>query len=327
MCCESVLPAFRVFQEGTGVWFIVARGFSVRLSFMGYCLLVVAVAQHSLFADVLTGEHYSMQFESADRETAELIGNVIDECWDEVAQAVGANAESPMVEVIIPASLEEFRRLARGRDERWVVGIAVHPGSLIVVKPPRLVFGSLIRLRQTVRHELTHVMLSRVSSMENMPRWLNEGIAMRVAGEMGTRAGWITSGAILRGALISLDKLDERFPDSHERAGLAYAESLSAVNYIADTYGEEALLELIGSLRNHDFDTALGASLGLDLDMLSEGWTRSIRVSPYVVTLVSSSLALWLMTMLVILAFIRKRRLARRKKWEWEMEEAMGDDF
>ena len=306
---------------------VLAREFAARFAFMVCLSLVTMAVQHRVVAAVLSGKHYSIEFENADRESAKLVGGFIDGCWNEVARSVGADAESPPVRVIMPGSLDEFRKFAGGHDARWVVGLAGRTGSLIVVKPPRLVSSPFNSLRQTVRHELTHIMLSRVSSVQNLPRWLNEGIALRVSGEMARKSEWIISGAILRGALIPLDELDERFPAAHERASLAYAESLKAVNYIADTYGEEALLRLIRSLRDQDFDTALAASVGLDLHTLSERWIRTVRISPYVVTLVCGSLSLWLMTVLVILAFLRKRRLARRKRWEWEMEEALGDDL
>jgi hypothetical protein len=189
-----------------------------------------------------------------------------------------------------------------------------------------LVSDPLKSLRQTVRHELTHIMLSRVTDVENMPRWLNEGMALRVSGELGRKSGWMIAAAKLRGALIPLADLDESFPETHEAASLAYAESLSIVNYIAETYGEEALLRLIRLLRDQDFESALETALGVSLAALNDEWVRGVKLTPYVVAVISGSFALWLMTMLVILAFLRKRRLARRKRWEWEMEEMMGDD-
>lgn len=289
--------------------------------------LHLASVQLPIAADTIKGEHYSIEFERQDVETAKLVGTVIDECWDDVARAVGADAQSSPVGVVIPGSLDEFRRLAGGNDKRWVVGVAVHPGSLIVVKPPRMLAPSLKSIRQTVRHELVHIMLSRASNVGNMPRWLNEGIAMRVAGETGPKAEWRIAGAVLRRALIPLDELDRHFPASHEGASLAYAESLSVVNHIANTYGEEALLKLIRTLRDRDFDTALTSSLGVDLGTLGEQWIGSVRISPYVVTLLSSSFTLWLMTIIAIVAFFRKRRLARRKKREWGMEETLGGDL
>ena len=296
-----------------------------RLAFALLLVLALVPAQR-LPADTLEGKHYSIEFDRQDIDTARLVGRVIDECWDEVARAVGADAQSPPVRVVIPASLDEFRSLAGANDKRWVVGVAVHPHSLIAVKPPRMLTPSLKSIRQTVRHELAHIMLSRASNMGNMPRWLNEGIAMRVSGEMGPAAEWRVAGAVLRRAVIPLDKLDRHFPASHERASLAYAESLGVVNHIADTYGEEVLLKLIRTLRDQDVDTALESSLGVDLSTLSDRWIQSVRISPYVVTLVSSSFALWLMTIIAIVAFFHKRRLARRKKREWEMEETPGRD-
>jgi len=292
------------------------------------CLLLAALsARHSVAADVLEGEHCLVEFDSADRDSAELVRSAIDTCWDKVAESVGANAESPPVRVRVAASLDEFRNFAGEHDKTWIVGLASGSGSLIVLKPPRLVRDPLKSFRQTVRHELTHIMLSRASNLQNMPRWLNEGVAMRVSGEMARKSEWIISRAVLRGAVIPLDELDERFPAAHERASLAYAESLKAVNYIVEQYGDEALLELIRSLRDEDFDTALAATIGLDIHTLSERWVKSVRKSPYVVTLIAGSFSLWLMTVLAIVAFLRKGQLARRKQWEWEMEELLGDDL
>jgi hypothetical protein len=298
---------------------------ALRVGLALVLLIGLTSAQLPIAADTIKGAHYSIEFERRDVESARLVGTVIDECWDEVARAVGADSQSAPVRVLIPGTLEEFRRLAGGNDKRWLVGVAVHPGSLIVVKPPRMLVPSLKSIRQTVRHELVHIMLARSSDVGNMPRWLNEGIAMRVGGRTGPKAEWRIAGAVLRRAVIPLDELDRHFPSSHEGASLAYAESLSVVNYIAGAYGEEALLKLIRTLRDHDFDTALGTSLGVDLSTLSEQWIGSVRISPYVVTLLASSFTLWLMTIIAIVAFFRKRGLARRKKRQWELEEVLGD--
>jgi len=301
---------------------------TIRKLVLALCLLpALAPAPRHLAADTLKGEHYSIEFERQDIETAILVGTVIDECWDDLARAVGADDQSAPVSVLIPGSLDEFREVAGGNDQRWVVGVSVHPHSLIAVKPPRMLEPSLKTIRQTVRHELVHIMLARASNVGNMPRWLNEGIAMRASGETAASAEWRIAGAVLRRALIPLDELDRHFPLSHEGASLAYAESLSVVNHIAETYGEEALLKLTRTLKDRDFHTALASSLGVDLSTLSEQWVETVRISPYVVTLVTGSFALWLMTIVAIVAFFRKRRLARLKKSEWEMEEAHGEDF
>jgi hypothetical protein len=297
------------------------------LALVVFLLIPAVAAQHTVAAAVLEGEHCSIEFESADRDSAELVRDFVDGSWDEVARSVGADTQVAPVRVKIAGSLAQFREFAGGHDERWIVGLASGSGSLIVLKPPRLVRDPLKSFRQTVRHELAHIMLSRASNLRNMPRWLNEGIAMRVSGEMAKTSEWIIGRAVLRGAVIPLDELDERFPAAHERASLAYAESLKAVNYIVDKYGEEALLKLIRSLRDENFDTALAATIGPDIHTLSGRWIKSVRKSPYVVTLIAGSFSLWLMTVLAIVAFLRKRRLARRKRWEWEMEELLGDDL
>jgi hypothetical protein len=304
-------------------WFVEALSIASILAL----LLGTVLTQETVAADMMKGTHYTIEFDTRDRATAEQVGEVIDSSWNGVARAVGADVESSPVRVIVARSLDEFRELTGGQTERWILGVAVHPGSLIIVKPPRLVPNPLTNLEETVKHELTHVMLARVSNPENVPRWLNEGIAMRVSGEMRTKADWMIAGAIVRGALIPIDKLDERFPASHEGASLAYAESLSVVDYLADTCGQEGLQKLLRSLQHESFDNALATNLRLDIYTLSERWVRSVRISPYVITFVASFIAFWIMTALVIIGFVRKRRLGLRKKREWELEETLREDL
>jgi len=52
----------------------------------------------------------------------------------------------------------------------------------VAVRAPYLVEGPA-SFAGTLRHELLHVLLARNVNLDHLPRWLNEGIAMRYARE------------------------------------------------------------------------------------------------------------------------------------------------
>ena len=79
------------------------------------------------------------------------------------------------------------------------------------------------------------------------PRWLNEGVAEYQS--QGYDAGYRPDDRVGRptGTLIPLDGLTGQFPTTYERFSLAYAESTAAVDYLVDTYGQDALVALVTS--------------------------------------------------------------------------------
>ena len=100
-----------------------------------------------------------------------------------------------------------------------------------------------------IPHELTHLVFDTAASnpYHFPPRWLNEGLAVYLSQgyDASDRAPW--SGGGDPGTLIPLDGLTGQFPTSFERFSLAYAESVSAVDYLVRTYDQDALVSLIRS--------------------------------------------------------------------------------
>ena len=78
------------------------------------------------------------------------------------------------------------------------------------------------------------------------PRWLNEGLAMYLSDGYppGDRSAVEAAGR--DGRLIPLDGLTGQFPTTFEGFSLAYSESVSAVDYLIRTHGQDAMVDLIG---------------------------------------------------------------------------------
>ena len=105
----------------------------------------------------------------------------------------------------------------------------------------------------------------------NYPRWFTEGLAQRVEYKL-TGYLWIESGSSLDQDLYSLEEMTEQF-DTLTNQPLVYRQSFLLVDYLARTYGEEALADLVALLGNGvKFDTAISKITGATTRALYHTW-------------------------------------------------------
>ena len=67
------------------------------------------------------------------------------------------------------------------------------------------------------------------------------------------------------------------FPTSGDRFRLAYAESVSSIDYFVRTHGQDALVALIGSYADgRTDDEAFEAAIGQDVDAFNAAWLADL---------------------------------------------------
>jgi len=126
-----------------------------------------------------------------------------------------------------------------------------------------------------VAHELAHHVFDQATRnpYHEAPTWLNEGVAVLVA-EDGpeTRAAELNV-AVREGAVLPLEALTEAFPRVSGPFSLAYAESVSAVDFLIERYGRGAVAELARLYRGGaSDDEAFGAVTGGTLGEFDAAW-------------------------------------------------------
>jgi hypothetical protein len=137
-----------------------------------------------------------------------------------------------------------------------------------------------------IPHELTHLVFdTAVSNAYHFPpRWLNEGLAVYLsqgydAGDRGS-----VERAAASGSLMPLGGLAYQFPTTRDRFSLAYAESVSAVDYMVRAHGEHSLVSLVRSYASGvTDDEAFRAALGVDAAGFDAAWRASLRAREPVV--------------------------------------------
>jgi hypothetical protein len=133
-----------------------------------------------------------------------------------------------------------------------------------------------------VPHELTHIVFDTATTnpYHEPPHWLNEGLAdyLAVGYEAGARGN--VERAARDGELMPLHALVGQFPSTAARFSLAYDESVSAIDYLVRTHGQEALVALIRSYADGvSDDAAFQAALGVDTAGFEAGWLEDLGVA------------------------------------------------
>jgi tetratricopeptide (TPR) repeat protein len=131
------------------------------------------------------------------------------------------------------------------------------------------------QLNSILVHELTHSFIA-LATRNDCPTWFNEGVAQFMEGRRSRRANGSVLAALQKGGrLIPLSSLAGSFvPFPGELAALAYAESLSAVEFLVHVGGDVSVLKkILGSLSaNGTFESALKAHLNTSLADFEKAW-------------------------------------------------------
>jgi hypothetical protein len=130
-----------------------------------------------------------------------------------------------------------------------------------------------------VPHELTHLVFDTAvkNPYHYPPRWLNEGVAVYLSEGNASDYRKDLRKGVADGRILPLEALSGLFPTTADQFFLGYAESVSAVAYIVDTYGQDALVKLIRAYADGvSDDEAFRTGLGVALADVEAGWLASI---------------------------------------------------
>ena len=168
---------------------------------------------------------------------------------------------------------------AVGPDTREnVVGTAISSTrTMFALIPPNNVAAA--EVARTVPHELTHLVFDTAvrNPYHFPPRWLNEGVATYLSEGFTPSDRATVEAAADGGRLMPLTALGGQFPTTYERFALAYAESVSAVDYLIREKGEDALVGLVNSYADGvTDDEAFTAAVGTDVAGFEAAWLASL---------------------------------------------------
>ncbi|NNL78213.1 MAG: hypothetical protein HKO68_17930 [Desulfobacterales bacterium] len=294
-----------------------------------YLHILIGMIAFLIFQSIVAAQHATLQnseiivyYEPSLKSVAAEIVRLYPILKQELEEMFGWSLPAKP-QVVVVKKNQSFQKIARNK---LFVAFALPEKNLIVVDNSRVNIRPFT-LNVTLKHELCHLLLHSHISDENLVRWFDEGICQWVSdgmGEIFIEKSWSgLDAAIVAGRHLPLVRLTKKFPQDKASLILAYEQSKSVVAYINKKYGENAVLNLLGHLKNGaTMDAATQKSLGVSIDQLEKEWLKHLERTPrWLVYLANNLYAIlfFLAALLTIFGFIK--RLARKRAWDNEERE------
>jgi hypothetical protein len=227
----------------------------------------------------VSGDIVRVHWYKGDRAFGERALTIGERAVKETAELLGVKEDQPVDFFIYADQGAFYDALGPGTRENVGGQANAEIRTLFAHIPPSSIDDPWVD--NVVPHELTHLVFD--TAVKNPyhfpPRWLNEGLAvyLSVGYEASDRSD--VESAAKGGRLIPLDGLTAQFPTG-AGFGLAYAESVSAVDFLVREHGRDALIQLIRSYKaGRTDDEAFAAAIGMDAGAFNDAWLADLKAA------------------------------------------------
>ncbi|GJM12673.1 MAG: hypothetical protein DHS20C12_10760 [Pseudohongiella sp.] len=225
----------------------------------------------------LESEHFKVHMSENDADILwPYLEPLLEESWDTLTAKYGYEPEGPILIEVFEKSEDFAVRSVGLPDIGPLVGICF--GKVITLISPDTLSANW---QEIVWHEFMHVITLQMTG-NRMPRWLSEGISVYEEREgrpyWGRSQGLDLVRAAEQDKLLHVADLNSGFSGAQNSAdlGFAYFQAYLVVDFIADEYGFDKLVELVdqyGLIKEEEerFDEVFDQTLG-QFDAAFRAW-------------------------------------------------------
>ena len=219
--------------------------------------------------DELSTEHYKIKYMTEDKADVALVANAAENAYTSVSGTMGKEPGKQTTIVIYPDSKSLAASFGWDKNEK---ALGVYWGGTIGVLSPSAWLSGVGQQDRFIKegpmvHEFTHLMVDEMTK-GNYNRWWTEGIAQYMEKKI---TGFEFANPFAGNREVyyyTLDNLEKNF-DTLDQS-VAYWESLKAVEFIANHYGEDKIYAILHNLSDGDSMTkATEKALGTDYQTFS----------------------------------------------------------
>jgi tetratricopeptide (TPR) repeat protein len=210
--------------------------------------------------------HFSLRYEGGETSIAlqrDLLGTLEDQ-YQELTRELDYSPRENIVVTLY--TKKQFFDVTEAPS--WAAGL--NDGKLRI--PIQGVTSMTPELQRVLKHELTHSFV-RFMVGDRCPSWLNEGLAQLVEPRSSSGNASVLAALFEQHKQIPFAVLEHPFNDLSEiQAQVAYAESLSALEYLRSRYGMDDVLRILRHVGSGDApESALRAVTRSDYADLEKG--------------------------------------------------------
>lgn len=218
---------------------------------------------------------------------AEYAKDVLEKSRFEIGLDLEEYPDDPVIVEIYP-DMESFTLAstlpAKNVEKTGVVGVCKF--NRIMILSPRLLPKGYA-WADTLAHEYVHYLVF-LKSENKVPVWLHEGIAKyqekrwkeKESDVISAFYETILSEALNKNQLVAIEKMHPSLAmlESAREAQLAFAQSGTMVSHLVDNWGQEALVNLIESIKNtDDYQASIEAVTDLEFPLFYKSWEKDLR--------------------------------------------------
>ncbi len=196
---------------------------------------------------------------------------------EKLQEDVGVEFQGP-INIYVYASRGDMRDAIPSHSQ--VFDEATVTLGMVLSEDTVVVLGTDPNLEKTIAHELSHLVVGKVVESplsSQLPRWLDEGLAMYAEGELPAKNALALEEALRKGKLISVRSLSG-YVGEPEKVDLFYAEAYSLVEFLIKEYGKEKMREFLAEFANGSGqEEALKKVYGLSIDELDAKWSNYLK--------------------------------------------------
>lgn len=286
-------------------------------------LFVVFMCPASFAAQIQQTNFF--RFQSDNNPIPPILPKNADTIAQQMINDFGLPLQKP-IDVIVASTAEEFQRIQPGgsRVPTWAIGVAYPQQNLIILLSPTVRQRGHIDIIKTFQHEVLHIILGQAfKGKANVPRWLDEGLAMIAANEWSMARLSTMTFAVLGRKMIPMEQLTESFPWDPDQAQTAYCQSFYFISFLKGRFGSDLFKTFLQKYTVHkNFQRAIFDTYNVRWEEMEDLWRGYLRLRFSWIPLITSSTTIWFVaTLIFILGYLRKKRMNRLKLKQWTREE------
>ena len=219
-------------------------------------------------------EHFRIKYTQVDGDTVDMIAEAAEAAYIPVIHELNYVPQGKTL-ILVHPNKNELRQAFGWSGNESAMG--VYWGGVIQLLSPHAWLDNGDSIQEFIRsgpmvHEYTHLVFDHVTN-GNYPRWFTEGLAQYVEYRVNEYE-WRTTSNRLDGKLYTMAELEGDF-DNLPNQALAYRQSLAAVRYISETYGNDTLQDIIKELqKGYSLEKTIQKRTGLDYPAFESLWQQ-----------------------------------------------------